>query len=70
MLRERTLVTEGGCFTAGAAFSHVRYPFNTMIPGACPDGSLLARRFEGHCLFSKARDFTIYRNLIQDMLLK
>jgi hypothetical protein len=70
MLRERAFVTEGGCFTAGAAFSHFRYPFNTMIPGACPDVSLLACRFEGQCLFSKARDFTIYRNLIQDMLLK
>ena len=32
---ERTIVAEGGCFTAGVAFSHVRYPFLTMIPRAC-----------------------------------
>jgi hypothetical protein len=31
MLGERALVTEGGCFTAGATF-HVGCPFNTMIP--------------------------------------
>ena len=32
MLREWTAVAEGGCFTAGVTFSHVRYPFSTMIP--------------------------------------
>ena len=30
MLGERALVTEGGCFTAGATF-HVGCPFNSMI---------------------------------------
>jgi hypothetical protein len=64
MLGERALVTEGGCFTAGATF-HVGCPFNTMIP-------VLALSFlsKGQYLFSKARDFTIYRNHIQDILLK
>jgi hypothetical protein len=32
MLGERTLVTKGGCFTAGVTLSHVGCPFNTMIP--------------------------------------
>jgi hypothetical protein len=36
MLGERTLVTKGGCFTAGVTLSHVRDPFSTMIPVSKP----------------------------------
>jgi hypothetical protein len=36
MLGERTLVTKGGCFTAGVTLSHIRDPFNTMIPVPAP----------------------------------
>ena len=32
VLRERALVSEGGCFTAGVTLSHVMVPFLTMIP--------------------------------------
>jgi hypothetical protein len=35
MQGERATVSEGGCFTAGVTFSHVRFPFLTMIPRAC-----------------------------------
>ena len=69
MLRERAFVTEGGCFTAGVTFSHVSDPFSTMIP-MLAQTVRLAHRVEGQSLFSKARDFTIQRNLIQDKMLK
>lgn len=36
MLRERTLVAEGGRFTAGVTLSHVIDPFLTMIPMPTP----------------------------------